>query len=132
MILVDTSVLIDYLRGKKNIGVQNFDYIVEMNIPFGITFQIYQELLQGTINKQEFNNLKSYLDTFTFYSEYNGRESFAKAAEIFFLCRKKGIIIRSSTDCLIVQITIENDLKLLHNDRDFNAIKKVVKELEFF
>ena len=132
MILVDTSVLIDYLRGKKNIGVQKFDYIVEMSIPFGITFQIYQELLQGTVNKKEFNDLKSHLDTFTFYSVCNGRESFAKAAEIFFLCRKKGITIRSSIDCLIVQITIENDLKLLHNDRDFNAIKKVVKELESF
>lgn len=132
MILVDTSVLVDYLKGRSNHAVKKLDSVFAMNIPFGITFHIYQELLQGAATPKEFTVLKSYLDAFIFYSVTEGRESYAKAAEIFFSCRKRGITVRSSIDCLIVQIALENGLKLLHNDRDFDNIGKVAGKLEFF
>jgi hypothetical protein len=47
------------------------------------------------------------------------------AARIFFECRRSGLTVRSAADCLIAQIAIENDLALLHNDRDFEAIQRV-------
>lgn len=132
MILVDTSVLIDFLKNKNNEGTDKFDTVLELNIPFGITSHIYQELLQGSSSERNFNVLKKYLDTFTFYFPKDNKQSFAEAAHIYFKCRKRGITISSSIDCLIAQIVRENNLKLLHNDKDFDNIKKIFNDIEFF
>lgn len=132
MILVDTSILIDYLRDKNDPKLGKFNEILELNIPFGICGVIYQELLQGAATQDDFDTLKKYLDTFTFYFPQNQKETYAEAAHIYFLCRRKGIAIRSTIDCLIVQIAREHNLKLLHNDKDFDNIKKVIKDIEFF
>ena len=53
------------------------------------------------------------------------KESYAAAARIYFDCRKKGITVNSTVDCLIAQTAIENDLTLLHNDADFDRMRKV-------
>jgi hypothetical protein len=47
------------------------------------------------------------------------------AARIYFGCRKKGITINSTVDCLIARTAIENDLALLHNDADFDRMRRV-------
>ncbi|MDF2529848.1 MAG: PilT protein domain protein, partial [Gammaproteobacteria bacterium] len=52
------------------------------------------------------------------------------AAEHYFKCRKKGLTIRSTIDCLIAQIAIENDLLLLHNDRDFVSMAGIITDLQ--
>jgi len=131
MILVDTSVLIDYLSGKQAKHVLQFDDILNRSIPFGINQFIYLELLQGASTEREFNLLKVYLETLKFY-EINKLESFNNAAKIFYLCKKKGITVRSTIDCLIVQTCLDFNLSLLHNDRDFINISKVITELRFF
>ena len=46
-------------------------------------------------------------------------------------CRKKGITIRSTIDCLIAETALEHDLRLLHNDNDFVAMSQVIP-LKFF
>lgn len=132
MILVDTSVLIDFLRDIKNPPTDKFDEIIDLNIPFGITSHIYQELLQGTSSKKDFVSLRRYLDTVTFFSPQDTKESYAQAAHIYFECRQKGITVRSSIDCLIAQVAVEHNLKLLHNDKDFANIKLVMSKLEFY
>lgn len=132
MILVDTSVLIDFLKNKSNDGTDKFNTILELSIPFGITSHIYQELLQGTFSERDFNILKEYLDTFIFYYPKDNKQSFAEAAHIYFECRRKGITISSSVDCLISQIAREHSLKLLHSDKDYVNIKKVIKNIDFF
>lgn len=63
MILVDTSVLIDYFKGVNNEGVKELDRIIEHGIPYGINDFIYQELLQGAKTIEEFGKLKEYLET---------------------------------------------------------------------
>jgi hypothetical protein len=127
MVLVDTSILIDYLKGANNAAVRKFQFVLDNGIPFGINSFIYQELLQGVKTEKDFQKLKQYLDTQTFYNLKDARESFAQAARIYFLCRKKGITLSSTIDCLIVQTVLEHDLYLLHNDIDFERIRKVVK-----
>jgi predicted nucleic acid-binding protein len=131
LILVDTSVMIDYLTGNENDALYKFQYILDNNIPFGINPFIYQEVLQGVRNEKEFDKVKKYLDTQRFYSLKDEKESFASAAKIYFRCRKKGITVNSTIDCLIAQTTIENNLYLLHNDSDFDNIAKVV-DLKMF
>ena len=46
MILVDTSVLINYLKDQKNEAVKQFEYILEKSLPYGINTFIYQEHIQ--------------------------------------------------------------------------------------
>ena len=131
MILTDTSVLIDYFRGVKNKGVTKFKKVLEHDIPFGITSFIFQELLQGAKTEKEYRLLKKYLSGQRFFQPKDPVNSYAQAAKIYFDCRKRGITIRSSVDCLIAQISIEHNLLLLHNDRDFVLMKELI-DLKFY
>ncbi len=132
MILVDTSVLIGYFKGTNAPPYDTFESIIENNIPFGISNIIYQEVLQGSKTEKEFNQLKEYLQTIPFYDVKKARQSYEESAFNYFTCRKAGLTIRSSINLIIVQIAIENNLYLLHNDHDFVHIAKVVKELKLF
>lgn len=131
MILVDTSILIDYLRDAENEPAGRFQYVLDHNLPFGINSFVYQEVLQGVQSERDFQTVKRYLDTQRFYGLKDGKESYAAAAQIYLKCRKKGITIYSTIDCLIAQTAIENNLFLLHNDSDFDRMRKVI-ELKIF
>ena len=132
MILVDTSVLIDFFRGVENKPVEKFNDLIERNLPFGINNYIYQELLQGSASEKDFKNLKDYLVTQRFYHLKKAQESHENAARLYFICRRKGLTIKSTVDFLIAQTAIENDLMLLHNDRDFTEMAKIIRELKIY
>lgn len=131
MILVDTSVLINFFKGVKNESSQKFETVLRHGIPFGINSFIFQEVLQGAASKKEFSILKKYLSTQRFYHLKDPINSYVNAAELCMKCRKKGITIRSTIDFLIAQTVIEHDLMLLHNDNDFVAMSEIVP-LKFF
>lgn len=126
MVLVDTSVLIDFLGGADTNATAVFQRVLDDKIPFGINSFIYQEVLQGVKTEKDFREVKEYLDTQTFYSLGEPRASFAAAAKIYFLCRRKGITLSSTIDCLIIQTALEHNLHLLHKDGDFDHAHKVV------
>lgn len=126
MILADTSVLIDFFRGHKNEATSRFRLILEQGLNFGITSHIFQEVLQGAKSEKEYSLLRRYLETQKFFHPKDPVDSFAEAARIFFQCRKRGLTIRSTIDCLIARIALEHDLLLLHNDQDFHLIAKVI------
>ena len=129
MILIDTSVLIDYLKGKDNTATGKFQEILDISIPFGINSLIFQEVLQGARNEAEYKKLKEYLETLDFYELTKGRRSYEEAAYINFQCRRSGVTVRSTIDLLIAQTAIEHSIPLLHNDSDFDHIAKVIKTL---
>jgi predicted nucleic acid-binding protein len=131
VILVDTSVLIDFFCGKRILSCQKFEDILLKHIPFGITSIIIQEVLQGARTANEFNKLKLYLENQVIYSPSHKTDTFINAAKIYFDLRKMGLTVRSTIDCLIAQISIEHDLYLLHNDKDFLTIAKSAP-LKFF
>ncbi len=126
MILVDTSVLIEFFKGTQSNGCHIFKKILQQDIPFGINSFIFQEVLQGARSEDEYHLLKTHLETQRFYHLKDSVDSFARAAKIYMDCRQKGITVRSTIDCLIVQTALEHDLFLLHNDNDFNEIARVV------
>lgn len=126
MILVDTSVLIHFFKGVDSESSRRFRIVLQRGIPFGINSLIFQEVLQGAGSEKEYLTLKKYLETQRFYHLREPIESFAKAAKIYLDCRKKGITVRSTIDCVIAETALENDLFLLHDDKDFDAIAKVV------
>jgi len=131
MILVDTSVLIQFFKGTDSEGPRKLIDVMQRKVAFGINSMIFQEVLQGAGSEKEYLTLKRYLETQRFYHLKDPIESFAKAAKIYLDCRKKGITIRSTIDCLIAQTALENDLLLLHEDSDFDLMAKVVP-LKFF
>lgn len=125
MYLVDTSVWIDYLRGKESLAQIVFSDILEQQIPFGITPLIFQEVLQGSKTKKDYEKLNDYLGSQRFYVSADQVEAGRQASFLYFKCRKKGITIRSTIDCLIAWSAIEHNLVLLHSDVDFVQISQV-------
>nr|WP_297050083.1 PIN domain-containing protein [Thermosynechococcus sp. M98_K2018_005] len=81
------------------------------------------ELLQGSLNDQEWDLLSTYLETQN-YAELTN-QSWQAAARIYFDLRRQGLTVRSPVDCCIAQAALENNLLLIHNDRDFETIAQV-------
>lgn len=129
MILVDTSVLVDFLRNRQTSQTALFDDLLEKKLPWGINEYIYQEILQGARDESEFERLKEYLETIPFYFLKFGKMSFEQAALINVRCRLSGVTVRSTIDLLIAETAIENDVSLLHSDSDFDNIGRVIRDL---
>lgn len=132
MILVDTSVWIAYLQGGGGEGVAAFEDALDRGIPFAVTGVIVQEILQGVRTESDRTRLEHYLKTQRSAQPRHPWETYVAAARLFARCRRAGITIRSTNDCLIAQIAIENDLALLHEDRDFEHMASVVEELRTY
>ena len=130
MILVDTSVLINFFRGKETVGTAYFEKLLEEQKHFCINEFIYQEILQGSKDEKEFAVLKSYLINVPLYSLKRGIQSFENAALLNFRCRRKGVTIRSTVDLLIAETAIENNIPLLHDDDDFANMARIITELK--
>jgi predicted nucleic acid-binding protein len=132
MFLVDTSVWVDYLRGREAEPVEKLQGILDAGQPFGITSAIYQEILQGADSEASFDRLATYFRTQVFYQPADPVSSYAAAARLYARCRRVGVTIRSTIDCLIAQVAIEHDLFLLHRDRDFDLMAEVIPELKLY
>jgi len=130
MVLIDTSILIGYFKGRKGEPYDKLDRLIDQNIPIGICNQVYQEVLQGARNEKEFGMLKEYLSAINIYDLRYGKKSYENAAWMYFKCRKAGITPRSTMDLIIAQTAIDNNLLLLHNDNDFVLISQVIPELK--
>lgn len=122
MILVDTSVWVDFLRGEDSSQRRVLHRLIEDEADISITEIIFTEILQGIKNDREFQAIKDYLLEFPIYRP-KGIETYLHAARIYRDCRKKGKTVRRTVDCIIAAICIENDLVLLHKDSDFDLIQ---------
>lgn len=125
MIVIDTSVLVDLFRGHDTAMVQALREVERDEIPFAIPAICCQELLQGARDEPEWALLLRYLDTQRILVPRDPWHTHREAARLFFDCRRRGITVRSSVDCLIVQLVLEHEGRLLHDDQDFERIKAV-------
>lgn len=126
---MDTSVWIDYLREEDTEGARLFEEVLDRNYPFGITLEIYQEVLQGAASEVDFERLAEYLGTQRFYRPEDPIESYREAARLYFRCRRSGVTVRSTINCTIARTSMEHGLLLLHDDRDFTNMASVIPEL---
>lgn len=126
---MDTSVWIDYLSGTETEVTGRFTEILNRGYTVGLTSVVYQEVVQGVSSRREFEQTSEYLGSQTFYHPREPIGSYREAARMYFDCRRAGITIRSSADCLIARVAIEHDLLLLHDDRDFEKIAEVIPDL---
>ena len=117
MILVDTSVWIDYLNGTPSKYTDALDAaIVEGIVAMGDL--IFLEILQGIRDDREYRTTKQTLMTLD-RLEMFGHGLPEKCAENYRALRKKGITIRKTTDVIIATFCIEQRMPLLFTDRDF-------------
>ena len=117
MILVDTSVWIDYFNGIENQYTDALDSALQEGV-VAIGDLILLEILQGFKNDGDFNRAKDTLESLDQY-ELFGHTMALKSAENYRALRKKGITIRKTTDVIIATFCIENQIPLLFSDRDF-------------
>jgi predicted nucleic acid-binding protein len=117
VILVDTSVWIDYFNGHVNLHTNALDSaLIDGTVAIGDL--IFLEILQGFRSDKDYRRAKTTLATLDQYEMFN-RELALKCAENYRTLRKKGITIRRTTDVIIATFCIENELPLLFSDRDF-------------
>ncbi len=119
MTLVDTSVWIELLNGKLGSKLTDADLL-----DFVTCGPVLQEVLQGLRDDPASEALRESLLALPVLSDPVPIALFLSAAEIYRLGRAKGYTIRSSTDCLIAAIAIENGVPVWHKDRDFEAVAR--------
>jgi predicted nucleic acid-binding protein len=132
MVLVDTSVWIDFLRGASTPQVGALDELLEGDELVGTAPIILQEVLQGADSAGRFEQWRREFAGLMCYLPLDSIDSHIEAARMYVTCRRAGKTPRSSNDCLIARIAIEHDLVLLEDDRDFEAIASVEKRLKLF
>jgi predicted nucleic acid-binding protein len=122
MVVVDTTVWIDFFSGKPSPEVQMLERFLAEGNDICICGVILTEVLQGIREDTDYAKTLSRFDSFLFL-DFN-RRTFIKAAQIYRTLRRRGITIRKSVDCMIAAVAIEHNIPLLHNDRDFDPIEK--------
>jgi predicted nucleic acid-binding protein len=118
MIIVDSSVWIDYFNGKDIPAVAKLDQLLGQEL-LGIGDLILTEVLQGFRQDKEYQTAKQLLTSLTVF-EMLGAEIAIKSAENFRTLRKQGITVRKTIDVMIATFCIENGHSLLFADRDFD------------
>ena len=122
MILVDSSVWVDYFRSADTPQVALLDSLFGRT-RIAVGDLIAAEVLQGVRDDKEFKLVKKVFDTFN-RLDLCGYDLALKASENYRVLRAKGITVRKTIDTLIATRCIEDGLTLLHSDRDFVPFAK--------
>lgn len=122
MLVVDTSVWVDYFNGVENPQTDFLNAILDKT-PILIGDLILAEVLQGFRHDPDFEKVRRILGKFMQESMVNPVLAVQSARNYRFL-RQKGVTVRKTIDSLIATFCIENDHELLHNDSDFDGYEK--------
>jgi predicted nucleic acid-binding protein len=125
VILVDSSVLVGYLRGRETEATGRLDRLEIENSAWGIPAPCVPEILQGALDEREWRSLHLAVRGRDIVEPVDAVDALVAAARIWFDARRRGLTVRSSVDCLIAQIALEHDAVLLHDDDDFDRIARV-------
>lgn len=122
MIVVDTSVWVDYFNGRASAATDRLDELLGTQ-PMAMGDLILTEVLQGFRSDREYAVAKRLLATLPMY-EMLGPARAVMAAENYRYLRKKGVTVRKTTDGIIASFCIAHDMPLLFSDRDFEPYVK--------
>ena len=120
MILVDSSVWIDYFNGKLIWQTDSLDFHLSHSFVI-LGDLIFAEVLQGFRSDSDFRIAKRFLDQLAF-RRIGGYEVALEGARVYRQLRKSGITVRKTIDVFIATFCMMESLELLHNDRDFEPI----------
>ncbi len=117
MILVDSSVWIDYFRGTLTVQTERLDALLGSE-PLAVGDLVLTEVLQGFNSERDFNQARKLLTSLEVV-EIGGREIAIQAARHFRTLRLLGVTVRKTIDTMIATFCIEKNYALLYSDRDF-------------
>ncbi|MBU4199991.1 MAG: PIN domain nuclease [Verrucomicrobia bacterium] len=120
MTIVDTTVWIDFFRGKDTPATEMLQQMLNAGEDICICGIILTEVLQGIREDAEHKEVASRFETFLFLPMRH--QTFVNAARLYRTLRRKGVTIRNAVDCMIAAVAIEHDIPLLHHDRDFGPM----------
>ena len=118
MILVDSSVWIDYFRGAATPQTDKLDALLGTE-PVATGDLILTEVLQGFVSDRDFNQARKLFDSLDII-DLGGRDIAIQAARNFRVLRGLGVTVRKTIDTIIATRCIESRLTLLYSDRDFD------------
>jgi predicted nucleic acid-binding protein len=124
MVIVDTTVWIDYLRGIENAQTRWLDLSLDSQ-RLGLTNLILCEVLQGIPNQGTFAQVRDDLLKFHVF-ETGGVDLAIASAENYRILRQHGHTVRKTIDCLIATFCLQAGHELLHRDRDYEPFEAVL------
>lgn len=119
MILVDSSIWIDFFNGNQSPEVDFFRNNLG-KLEFLIGDLILAEVLQGVRDESAFNKTRRLLEHYEVVQLCDA-EIAIQAARNYRYLRSQGITVRKTIDTIIATRCIEDDYQLLHRDRDFDG-----------
>jgi predicted nucleic acid-binding protein len=122
MVIVDSSVWIDYLNDRVNDQTAWLESSIGHE-EIGLTSLILCEVLQGLSHDRHFHETRQELMAFSVFDGVTANLAVA-AAQNFRLLQRLGITVRKTIDCLIATFCIEEGHQLLHHDSDFEPFEK--------
>lgn len=129
MVLVDTTVWLDFLRNRGTKPVARLKRLLQAG-EAAIAPVILQELLQGASSPESFEKLRTHFTALPAIRPKSDTATHVAAAALYARCRWQGITPRSPHDCLIAQLCVEHKISLLHDDRDFESLARVESNLK--
>lgn len=120
MIIVDSSVWIDYFNGIPTWQTDSLDNYLS-NVPVVIGDLILTEVLQGFRSNKDYETAKIFLSTFPF-RQMGGYNVAIQSAQNYRFLRKAGVTVRKKIDIIIATFCIIEGLTLLHDDCDFDPM----------
>jgi predicted nucleic acid-binding protein len=123
LILVDTSVWIDFLGPSPSPAGAELHRMIADSEPFALAGIVITEILQGL--RRDVNRIERYLSQWDML-EPKGFSTYREAAEIFRSARAKGIAV-TTTDALIAAIASEHRATLFTLDKDFSRIAPIIR-----
>jgi predicted nucleic acid-binding protein len=121
VIVVDTSVWIDVLAGRRTRQARRCVELIEGGDPVALTDVIFTEILQGLGSDDEAELVEQHLRAFPIL-RLEGLDDFALAASLYRTARQEGVTIRNMLDCLIAAPCVRSGAPLLHADADFDRL----------
>lgn len=122
MTIVDSSVWVDYFRGRRTAQTDWLDQHADTD-PIGLTDLILCEVLQGVRDERLLPKLQKDLSAFQLFDTGGAHLALAAAANYRAL-RRRGRTVRGTIDCLIATFCLLNGHTLLHDDRDYDAFEE--------
>lgn len=128
MIMVDSSVWIDYFTGVANKQTDTLDKTLGLE-PVAVGDLILTEVLQGFRRDKDHETARALFDNLTVF-ELLGKKMAIKSTENFRVLRKRGITVRKTADVIIASFCIERKLSLLFSDKDFKPFVRYLGLVE--
>ena len=125
MIVVDSSVWIDFFMGKNTLGAETLDASLGEDV-VAIGDVMLVEVLQGFRAESDYRKARDLLLSLSILNMLD-TDIALKSAANFRRLRKKGVTVRKTIDTIIATYCIENKLPLLHSDRDFQPFQDHLK-----